>query len=78
MGKITATANLDGLCEGLSKNGKRFAVSAGKRVYIYDEKCTVERELLSDFAVKGLALYKSGKSAFVLSGSTGKTITAEN
>lgn len=74
MGEITASANLDGLCEHLSKNGKRFAVSAGKRVYVYDEKCNLENELLSDFAVKGLALYKSGNSAYVLSGSAGKVI----
>ncbi len=74
MGEITASTVFDGLCEHLCVSGKLFAVSAGKRIFIYDEKCTLKNELLSDYAVKGLALFKDGNSAFVLSGSGGNII----
>lgn len=74
MGEVTASAEFDGLCERLSKNEKLFAVSAGKKIYIYDEKCRLQKELSADFSVKALSLFKSGDAAFVLSGSTGSII----
>lgn len=74
LGEVTASTELDGLCEKLSKNGSMFAVAAGKRVYIYDEKCRLQKELLSDFSVKGLALFKSGSAAFVLGAGAGNIL----
>ncbi len=74
LGEVTASAEFDGLCERLSKNGNKFAVAAGKRIYIYDEKCGLQKELLSDFSVRGLALFKSGNTAFVLGASAGNIV----
>lgn len=74
-GEITASTTFDGLCDCLSVNGGRFAASAGKKVYIYNEKCELEHELSSNSAVKKLSLYKNGASVFVLSGSGGSIIS---
>lgn len=74
MGEVTASTSSDGLCERLSVNGSYLAISAGKKIYIYDEKCRLQKELLADFGVKGLALFKKGNAAFVLSGSAGSIV----
>ena len=74
MGEVTASTVIDGLCENLSVSGTDFAVSAGNRVYIYNEKCQLKKELLSDFGVKHMALFKGGKAAFVMSGSAGNIV----
>ncbi len=73
-GEITASAVLDGSCERLSKNGELFAVSAGKRIYVYDKKCSLKNELVSDLSVRSLALFKSGNAAFVLSGTSASIV----
>ncbi len=74
MGEVTASTEMNGLCEALSVSGGHIAASAGNRVFIYNEKCQLQKELLSDFAVKRMALFSSGKAAFVMSGSAGNII----
>ncbi len=74
MGEVTASAVFDGLCEHLSRSGSFFAASAGKRIYVFDEKCRKQKEIVADFGVKGLALFKKGDAAFVLSGSAGSIV----
>lgn len=75
LGEITASTSFDGLCERLSVNGDRFAASAGKKIFIYDKKCELKRELSSNSAVKGMSLFKDGKTVFALSGSGGSIIS---
>lgn len=74
LGEVTASTEMNGLCETLSVSGGHIAASAGNRVFIYDEKCRLKKELLSDFTVKHMALFDSGKAAFVMSGSAGNII----
>lgn len=74
LGEVTASAVCDGLCENLSLSGDGFAVSAGNRVFVYDGKCVLKKELSAEFGVKRMALFADGKAAFVMSGSTGNII----
>lgn len=74
MGEITASTTFDGRCENLSQSSGDFAVSAGNRVYVYNERCQLKKELLSDFGVKHMALFDGGKAAFVMSGSAGNIV----
>ncbi len=71
MGEITASASFDGLCENLSVSGEYFGVSAGKKIYVYNMKCELGKELVSNAAVKKLVVYRGGKSVFVMSDSGG-------
>lgn len=75
LGEITASTHFDGLCENLSLSGDYFAASAGKKIFIFDKKCALRRELSSNTAIKGLSLFKNGKSVFVLSGSGGSVLS---
>ena len=75
LGEITASTSFDGLCECLSVNGDRFAASAGKKIFIYNRKCELKRELSSNSAVRGLSLFGDGKTVFALSGSGGSIIS---
>ena len=75
LGEITASTSFDGLCESLSVNNDKFAVSAGKKIYIYNKKCELLRELSSNSAVKRMSLFKDGKTVFALSGSGGSIIS---
>ncbi len=76
LGEITASAGFNGLCESLSVNNGRFAVSAGKQIYVYDSKCALEGEYTAASAAKRIALFKDGKAVFSLSGSDGSIVTA--
>ncbi len=75
LGEITASTRFDGLCECLSVNGENFAASAGKKIFIYDQKCGLRHELSSTSIIKGLSLYRDGKTVFVLSGTGGSVIS---
>ena len=74
LGEVTASTSFDGLCENLSVNGDRFAVSAGKKILIYNRRCELKRELSSNSAVKRMSLFGDGKTVFALSGSSGSLI----
>ncbi|MGN1098015.1 MAG: hypothetical protein ACI4SS_03860, partial [Clostridia bacterium] len=77
LGEITASGSFDGLSECLSVNGDLFAVSAGKKIYIYNQKCELQKELTSDSSPKRISLFKSGKAVFALSGSGGSIVSEE-
>ena len=75
LGEVTASTSFDGLCENLSVNGDRFAVSAGKKILIYNRKCELKKEFSSNSAVKRMSLFGDGKTVFALSGSNGSLIS---
>ena len=74
LGEVIASTSFDGLCENLSVNGDRFAVSAGKKILIYNRRCELKRELSSNSAVKRMSLFGDGKTVFALSSSGGSLI----
>ncbi len=75
LGEVVSSTVFDGLCESLSVNGERFAASAGKKIFVFDKKCELKKELSSSASVKGLSLFSDGKTVFVLSGSGGSIIS---
>lgn len=75
LGEVTASTRFDGLCESLSVCGDHFAASAGKKIFVFDKKCALKRELSSTSAIKSLTLFRDGKTVFVLSGSGGSVIS---
>lgn len=74
LGEITASAGIDGLSESLSVNGDMFAVSAGKKVYIFTDKCELKRELTCSSQPKSISLFKSGRAVFALSSGSGSIV----